>query len=300
LRGSALAAGFTGAYSVAANGRGTATFTTTASGAQQIFAFYVVNASHLKMIEIDNTLQELAGDAFQQQNSFSNATVSGPFAFTVAGASNLVSTSTSVSSLGPFASAGLFTADGNGNITGGVEDINNSGKVSKDISLIGNYNLASNGRGTLALSGSAGVSNFVFYPTTSFGLQIMEIDPSPVANGTAFAQQSSVFSNSSLQRNYGFNSSGVSTSGEVDVIALLSGSAGGGITGAGDFNFAENLSRQLAFNGTYSLSANGRGTASLTSSNGLQNFTFYAVSPSQLLLVETDSGLVSAGTMLQQ
>jgi phage gp45-like len=295
VSGTTLNSPFSGTYTVASNGRGIATLTTI-SGAQQAYAFYVVNASHLKVIEIDSSLQGLAGDAFRQPSSFSNGTVSGPFAFTLSG------NTSSLSALAPYISAGLFAADGGGNITSGVEDINNGGRVSKDIAVTGNYTLAATGRGTLTLSGSAGISNFVFYPTASFGLQMMEIDPSPVVSGTAFAQQAGTYSNGSLQTNYGFNISGVSSNsgGEVDAIALISGNGSGNFTGAADFNFTEELARQLEFNGTYSLAANGRGTATLTSSDGTQNFTFYAVSPSQLLLVETDTGLIAGGTMLQQ
>ena len=296
-RGPALNSAFTGTYAVASNGRGTATFNTPSTGAQQTFAFYVVNATHVKMIEIDSSLQGLAGDAFAQQSSFSNATVSGPFAFSTSGATS----SSSVSSSGPYAAAGLFTADGNGNITSGVEGINSSGSVTKNAAVSGSYTLASNGRGTLTLSGTAGVSNYVFYPTASFGLQMMGIETSPVASGTAFVQQAGPYSNSSLQANYGFNASGDNSTGEVDTVALITGNGSGRFTGSADVNFAEALFRQLAFNGSYSVASNGRGTASLTNSaSGTQNFTFYMVSPSQVLLVETDTGFVSAGTMLQQ
>jgi hypothetical protein len=50
----------------------------------------------------------LAGDAFRQQGLFSNATLSGAYAFTLGGSS----------SQGPFAAGGILTADGNGNIMG--------------------------------------------------------------------------------------------------------------------------------------------------------------------------------------
>jgi hypothetical protein len=289
LSGFTADAALSGSYTVAANGRGTASFVT-ASGTQN-FAFYVVNASHVKMIEADG-VPIMAGDAFRQPASSSNATVTGPYAYTVAGES---------SSSGPFASGGLFAADGNGNITGGVQDINNSGSGGKNVAVTGTYSLAATGRGLLTLSGSAGVSDFVFYPTASSGLQMMGSDPLPVVSGTAFAQQPASYSLSSLQTNYGFNISGVAANaGEVDAVALITANGTGKLTGDADFNFSGALSPQLAFDGTYTMSSNGRGTAILKSSEGTQNFTLYVVSPSQVLLIETDPGLISAGTMLQQ
>jgi len=282
------ASAFTGAYTVAGNGRGTATFPN-ASNVQQNFVFYVVNANHLKVIEMDSA-QELSGDAYRQQGTFSNATLSGPFAFTLSGASTL----------GPYVAGGLFTADGNGNVTGGVEDVNNGGNVKQSLSLTGGYSLASSGRGTLALSNTAGTFNFVFYPTVS-GLQIMETDSNPLASGSGFAQPAGTYSTASLQNDYGFNSSGASGLGQVDTEALLSVSGSGRFTGAGDFNVGGSLSQGLAFDGPYTMAANGRGTATLTSTaEGGQSFALYAVSPSQVLFIETDSGQVSEGAMLQQ
>jgi len=283
-------AAFTGSYTVAANGRGTVTFPTP-MGSQQNFVFYVVNANHVKMIELD-TAQVLAGDAYRQSGTFSNATLSGPYAFAVAGASNS----------GPFGFGGLFTANGSGGITGGVEDFNNAGRLSQNVSVTsGTYNLASNGRGTLTLISSAGTSDFVFYPTSAGGIQVMSIDPTPVAGGTAFAQQSGGYSAASLQTVYGFNASGVdSVTGEVDNVAAITANGSGKLTGTADFNYSGALSRQLSYDGSYSVASNGRGTATLTSNEGTQTFTFYVVSPTQVLLLEEDPGLITAGTMLQQ
>ena len=70
-------------------GRGTATLNT--SRGALTFAYYVVDANHLKMVGTNN-LPALGGEAFRQTGPFSNASVSGPFAFTVAGADLLLST----------------------------------------------------------------------------------------------------------------------------------------------------------------------------------------------------------------
>src|SRR5438270_10177521 len=72
----------TGSIPVASTGRGTATLNTP-HGALTL-AYYVVNANHLQIARTNN-LPALGGEAFRQTGPFSNASVSGPFAFTIAG-----------------------------------------------------------------------------------------------------------------------------------------------------------------------------------------------------------------------
>ena len=117
----------TGSYNVAgsANGRGSVTLTT--SVGTLTFAAYVVNANQLKLVELDNT-PVLAGDVFRQQGPFSNATLSGPSAFTLGGNNGVGA---------PLVAGGVISADGAGNVTSGVEDINNNGAVSQNLALTG-------------------------------------------------------------------------------------------------------------------------------------------------------------------
>jgi len=145
----------TGAIPVASNGRGSATINT-ARGAST-FAFYVVDATHFKLVEVDSGLG-LGGDAFRQTGPFSNASVSGPFAFTLAGVDNL--------SLSPFATGGILTSDGAGTITSGTQDFNDGGSVTTNVGLTGSYSIASNGRGTLNIVTGAGTFTFTIYPSS--------------------------------------------------------------------------------------------------------------------------------------
>jgi hypothetical protein len=65
----------TGSIPVAASGRGTATLNTIRGALS--FAYYVVDSTHLKIVETDASLA-LGGEAFRQTGPFSNASVSGP------------------------------------------------------------------------------------------------------------------------------------------------------------------------------------------------------------------------------
>jgi hypothetical protein len=269
-----------------ADGRGIAALTTSLGTLD--FAFYVVDANHLKLVEIDST-PVLAGDAFRQQGTFSNGSLSGAYPFTLGGSSLLA----------PFAAGGIFTADGNGNIVSGVEDINNNGSVAQNLSLSGGYSIASNGRGTLTLTNAGGSSHFVIYPSTG-GIQMLEIDSTVISSGSALAQQGAAFSNASIQGNYGLNFTGVTIGGEIDAIAQFSADGDGHLKGTVDFNNTGALSLGLALNGSYSGGANGRATATLNSSAGTLNMALYIVNNSLALALDLDQDLVAVGSFQHQ
>ncbi|HEV2962143.1 MAG TPA: hypothetical protein VG649_09990 [Candidatus Angelobacter sp.] len=279
----------TGSYNVAgnANGRGTVTLATSVGTLN--FVAYVVNANQLKLMEFDTT-PVLAGDAFRQQGPFSNTTLSGPAAFTVGGSNSVAR---------PFVAGGVISADGAGNITSGVEDINNNGAVSQNLAVTGTYTIAANGRGTLTLNSSAGMSQFAIYPSMG-GQMLLEIDTAATSSGTAFAQQGTPFSAGSVQGAYGFNLTGVNAGTEIDSIAQFSADGVGQLTGALDLNNNGALSNSLALKSSYSVAANGRGTAALQSSAGTQNIVFYVLSNSRVLLIESDTNPVSVGEFEHQ
>jgi hypothetical protein len=270
---------------ISANGRGIAVLTT-ALGTLN-FAFYVVDSNHLKLVEIDST-PVLAGDAFRQ-GTFSNAALAGAQSFTLGGSSLQ----------GPFAAGGIFTADGHGNITGGVEDINNNGSLAQNLSLSGSYSIASSGRGTLTLTNAAGTSHFVIYPSTG-GVQILETDSTVVSSGSAFAQQGPAFSNASIHGNYGLNFTGVTSGGEIDSIAQFAADGNGHFKGTVDFNNSGVLSLGLALTGSYSVGTDGRVTATLSSSLGTMNMAFYLVNSSLALVLDLDHNLVAVGSFQHQ
>jgi hypothetical protein len=139
----------------------------------------------------------------------------------------------------------------------------------------------------------------VFYPTTTGGVQVLEVDFGIVSSGTAFSQ-AGTFSNTTVQGNYGFNLSGVTNAGEVDQIAQFSATGTGSLNGALDLNNVGALTSGLALSGSYSVSGNGRGTATLHTSFGTQNLLLYTVSGSRVLFIETDSNLVAVGDFEHQ
>ena len=267
-----------------ANGRGTMSLTSTALGTRN-FAFYIVSANQIRLIEIDSA-PVLAGDAFRQGST----SISGSFAFTNSGANAGV----------PFAEGGILSTDGAGNIVNGsVEDVNNGGTISTNQALTGTYVVAATGRGTLNLN-SGGI-NFAIYPSTA-GIQVLEIDNNTVVSGTAF-QQSGSFSNSTINGRYGANITGVAApSTEFDAVYQLTANGNGALTGAQDINLGGTLSANLAFNGVATLSSNGRASAvgKLNTAAGNLSVIYYAVNSSRILFIEVDNNAVAVGSFSQQ
>jgi hypothetical protein len=281
-----------GAVSSPSGGRGTIAITSSATSSTIHFVYYVIDANHLKLIESD-TFPILAGDVFRQTTT----SVSGSFAYTLAGAT--------ANGHGVFVAGGVMNTDGAGNILNtSVEDIDDGGAVTPAAgsALTGTY-AVSGGRGTVTLITSPETLHAVFYPSTG-GLLMLDTDSTLVAGGTAVAQSGAPFSNTSLSGAFGLNFTGVAglntaAPSEIDAVAQLTPSSGS-LSGAMDFNNFGATNSSLALTGNYAISANGRGTGTLTTSLGTQNVIFYVASGSKALFIETDPATVSAGLIAVQ
>jgi hypothetical protein len=277
----------TGSIPVASSGRGSATINT-ARGALT-FAFYVVDATHFKLVEVDNTLG-MGGDAFRQTGPFSNGSVSGLFAFTLAGLDNV--------SGNPFATGGILTADGAGTITSGTQDFNDGGSLTTNVGLTGSYSLAANGRGTMNIVSSAGTFNFTIYPSSG-GVLVLETDVTFLTSGTALAQ-SPPFSAGTFSGTYGMNFTGVSTNGGLDSIAQFTADGASKFSGIIDVNNAGGVTFGQPLSAAFNMASNGRSTVTLQTPLGTQNMVFYAVSGSRALFIELDTAVVAAGEIRHQ
>ena len=279
-----------GSIQVASNGRGTASITTAAG--PQNFAFYVVDANHIKLVETDS-LPAIAGDAFRQGGAISAASLSGPFAFTVAGSD--------VGVQGAFASGGVFSSNGSGTITSGIEDFNDAGSPVQNVALAGTYSIDASGRGTATITtATVGTLTFAFYPTTN-GVQLMETDTGLVVSGAAFPQTGAL-STSTFQGMYGLNYTAATGNGEVDTIASVNANSAGHFTAIMDVsNFGAQPSSGTALSGSYTIDATGHGSLTLQSAFlGQQNMAIYAISNSRALFVELDTDIVAAGDIEHQ
>jgi len=228
---------------------------------------------------------------------FSNASLTGNYVFVVNGITQNTN----------FAVAGVFTADGNGNITSGVRDtVNDAGGQTLNESISGSYNVNQDGRGQAVLNGGAGQVIYRFVLQTPFA-------PSPVVgklfqDGTtsnniiidavgrieAQATPSTTVAGTYIVSLDG-EDSGENIYGAVGGLTFSGGSISGTIDENDNGNF--DLNGSLPATGSYSFSGNGRGTVAYVTPNstaftptpqGNHNFIAYYVSPSHLDLISTD------------
>jgi hypothetical protein len=277
---------FTGSYSVGADGRGSATITD--SQGTSTFHFVVLASGQAQIVEFDASENGNGTVMPQDTSAFNLGSLAGNWSFFLSG------TGTSGE---PVADGGVFSLDSSGAVTQGVEDVNDGGTITSDVSFTGTATSStSNGRGTVSLSSTSGTSALAYYVVSANEVFIVETDSASGFSGTGYKQQSSAFADSSLSGSYNFLLGGVDTNGVVADIGQISANGNGGITsGVVDENDAGTAALNIALTGSYSVAANGRGNASVTSANGTSNYAFYLVSQNLLIFLETDTFSVTVG-----
>ncbi|HEY0702057.1 MAG TPA: hypothetical protein VGD60_04755 [Candidatus Acidoferrales bacterium] len=295
------------------SGRGTLTLTSTSSGTIQ-YAFYVVDGTHLRLVEAD-TNAFLEGDAYSGAvgNSFSAATLAnGNYPFTEGGNSPT----------GLYTAGGIFTADGAGNISGGIFDSNNAGTQTATGGVtMGTCTYTVNSttsRIDLRLqlaSGACGATNgpmtaeFVAYPTAKGPALLLEVDPIAVASGAAFLQTASP---ATFTGNLAFSLSGRGiihnsiSSIQGDVSGQIAVGTLAATSGALDINkFNAVYLNDLVNTATTAITAPtapGRGTAVIsgTNPNVTYNVVYYVISSNAAVEFSSDATRNMTGFLLQQ
>jgi len=239
---------------------------------------------------------------------FGNKVLSGPYVFSTSGR------------LTPaklfWARVGSFTAGGGA--LSGIEDTNQGGTsniVTTQRTFTGSYSIGPDGRGTLQFCegtssscplGSSSVTAFfrivVISPSQAHIIEFSSqatTSATTTAGGEILSQDPSVpgAGNGNLSGTYSFNFAGVSATGtEESVIGDFASNGFGSISLGGPSAPGEmdiNAGGPLTLVSTsYSISANGRGTVTLSNGTGIGSvsliFSFYPVSASRVKFIEID------------
>ena len=198
-----------------------------------------------------------------------------------------------------FYAVGAITADGNGNITAGEEDLNDvsTGYVLGS-SVTGTYTVTSDGRGTLNLSIPAIAPTAFSY---AFAIQALnnavlnEIDNNVVnASGNLEGQTSGTPQPSG---NYAFGFAGSSVScGPLNsngIFSMTSGSVGG----MQDANCGGSISQSQSLSGSYgNIDSLGRGTGSLSITSGSSSVVYYVVSANRYRFMSLAAAIFFLGS----
>ena len=295
---------FSGGANLASNGRGTLqliygddTVVTTIDNMTFSFAFYIVNSTHIKIVETDpKATAQLAGDLYSAPNtdgSFASSMVKGNYAFTLSG-SNPTGTKS-------YAVGGVLVTNGSGSVTSAELD----GGLGEDLTLTSSsYTVdISLGRILFTMTISGTTRYFAAYPTSSGTLEMIELDTDLQGTGTAYPQSSTAVS----QGTFAFNLTGngnTSTFAEQDVIGQVAIPAGV-VVPIGDFNINDKgtLTSGTPIENTSSIVApdiDGRGTMVLDTKSSNYSFAYYAVNGTTTLVIENDGARVATGVLSKQ
>jgi len=208
----------------------------------------------------------------------------------------------------PFTLAGSFTADGAGNISGGIEDVIGPASPVVDVPFTGIYNVAADQRGAFTITTASGSKTFAFVlGTVASGVatkgRFVEFDDysgksGQRGSGILRLQDTTAFTLASITGPFAFGFSGVDPAGkrEVRVGRFDADGAGTVKNGVEDLNDASTVSNSVSFTGTYTAPSASNGRASLTlnaSGSTTSNLTSYVVSAREILAVSSDA--VSSG-----
>jgi hypothetical protein len=291
----------TGSYNTSIDGlgRGTGSFTGSSSGSSDMI-YYVISGSRFRFLCPDTATFFLGSADLQTQSSFTGSNFSGQY---------VINTSANTSA-GVSYTLISINASG-GNVSTGYYDVNNTGTVGQ-ASLTGSYSVGSNGNvsGNWSVNGvSLPYSIYLISPTQGY---YVDERTSAIGGGNVYAQDASLTTNAGWAGSYAtkqfgyFLSGGVINPGNASgVSGQLSADGNGNLAGTLDLNDPAGVSigatLQSPSNYSVTTTAPGRFTAQITTQvEGTRTYVGYLVSTGQVLLLETDTNLVSAGDAIRQ
>lgn len=270
-------------------GRGTATLNW---GSPYIFAYYIVSDQKILLVQVetrDETTPVLSGEIRRQKGPFTPASFSTPAIFSMA-ASEITAGGTDVN-----VAVGQIVPDGSGSVTGVYDD--KRGRT--DQPFTGSYTIATSGRSELTLNSVlSDTDNHVAYffgPSEAFLMQTSGWD---LLFGRFRPQTAGPFSETDLDGNYVTCTGPPAGEWAENSCGLTTFDGLGGLTSTMDVNIFGDLSH-LEFDGTYTVSPNGRGTA-IFSSPAIGSAVLWVVSPAEIVsvgAVANDPGW--GGTLLE-
>jgi hypothetical protein len=280
------------------------------------YAIYTIDATHAYVISTDPVGQSLPpylyGPLDQQADlSFDAATVSGNYV--VWGSSeDLVNEVTPDSASDSQIS--LLAADGDGNISGSG-DFNYAGQVESGVTFGGTYTVSAQGRVDVTnniayiahqhnpankrskVQNANGACFIVWLVDGTHGFALQQTLGGFSPAQLFFGQQASgTFSNASLSGSAALGSEYTATSASLVLAGTATADGNGnlaGVVGAASSSGGGNG----ALSATYSVAANGRGTAVGSSQSVLREATFYLLSSSQIVAMDTSGDNIAPGIL---
>ena len=240
---------------------------------------------------------------------FSNASLKGPYAFTL------------VTGMGAPAlqfEVGSMNADGNGNVSG-AEDLNTPSGVAKAVSLSGTYAITADGRGTLSLNTSGQAARTLRFVLSANSASagnndgvLIEFDGVHNAIGTLAKQDTTALVNTALASStYVFHLGGLDGSKQpTSTVGAFTLDSTGTTVSLGSLDVNDNgtinngagsASAVSITSGTIGAvdSITGRATASLVTGSGTRDLVLYVISASKIEMLGVDANPLIGTAELQ-
>jgi hypothetical protein len=219
---------------------------------------------------------------------FSNASLKGQYAYRLSG---IVYENTNI----PYAEGGVFTADGNGNITSATDDLVLQGAAFTSTSTSGTYTVNADGTGNISLTNASlgGPISLAITMASTSKVYLIEQDAANTY-GVAELQSSSTLA-TLPSGNFTFrlhDTQIASRAGQFNV-------GSGALTGTEDILvngvLDNSTGNPLVITGSLLTPSNGRGTGSFNDGLSTIQFIYYVVDSNNIRILRTDSGIVSLG-----
>ncbi len=228
------------------------------------------------------------------KGGFSNASLKGTYSFTVKGYGFNANTLTAANF---FIEGGVFTADGNRNITAGTDDfveaVANTTQAFTD-SVTGTYSIGSDGAGDLTFNFPGGGQETYRVTLSDDGdLYMEEEDGGGTSAGSAHLQTSATTPSGTFV----FRTHDVQVSATMGTLVI----SGGAVSGS--YLMVQNgtpVSGSIGAGGSITAPTGGRGSIIYTVNGVTHQAEYYVVSSSQFLLLDTTTNVLSIGLAEQQ
>lgn len=279
--------------STATTGRGTLTLTS-AFGAQQLFAYYLIDAYTANLVQIGGGHDFVGKVVWRAPNTTINAQYyMGSYGFVFPGAN----------ASGLMAQGGTFSVDASGNISNGTLDTSSDSAYSLGYLFSGLFTVTdpTTGRATVNFNVGASTYHYVVYPPdTNANLTFLGIDTGNVVLGPADSSQSVVTGSAipALSGNFAVQSAETSSSVARNltgglVLSALAPSGWLDVINNGNISLDTPLQSS-----TFSItSLYGRGTLHLQAGTYSASYTTYLVNGDAVLLMQTDGNGVQTGAI---
>ena len=286
---------FTASYSIGADGRGALNIV---YGSDQIeWRFVMISADSARLTAFGDG-DSGSGSLERQDPASFSAGLSGPFVFCYDGVTP---------GNKPLVAAGMFTAGGSGSFTNGIQDFNDNGVSPANATILtGTYGPVNTttGRGVMSITIDTQTTEYAYYMISAEAFIFSSTSAGKGMIGLALRQSAGPFSNASLIGNSVMTFTGGNPA-TAPTLAFGLGrftSNGNGVLSNGlqDVDSFGGTRSNSTFTGSYTISSNGRGTASVVRSGATDYLVMYMIAPRRAFFIAKDFYLASSGQINPQ